>query len=131
MFIFLEIINGGPVPEEENEIAQQVGLSLFTTMVGPYLTTFLDFSNLRIFLGSTFIQIGLLDDEYNWLSYELIPNKKGSQVIHNLIYKHLNKAGIKLFDIKVAFLVNGPGSHWDKGIEGVCQILELEDTEVF
>ena len=58
-------------------------------------------SEVSLFLDtSSFIQVGLLDKECKWISYELIKNRKGSQVIHSLIHSLLLDNGIKIKDLK-------------------------------
>ncbi len=89
-------------------------------------------SEVSLFLDtSSFIQLGLLDKECNWISYELIKNRKGSQVIHSLIHNLLLDNGIKIKDIKRLIVANGPGSYTGIRLaEGFAQVLENENIEV-
>ncbi|MCF8057968.1 MAG: hypothetical protein K9K67_01620 [Bacteriovoracaceae bacterium] len=86
-----------------------------------------------LFLDSSlYIQIGLLDADLNWKHYEMVPNKKGSQVLHSIIYSSLNDHNIKVQDLKGIFLANGPGSYTGIRVaEGVCQILEMEGLPIY
>jgi len=89
-------------------------------------------NNISLFLDtSSFIQIGLLNEDQEWAAYELIKNKKGSQVLHSLIYELLIKHNLSIKDIKRLIVANGPGSYTGIRLaEGFAQILELENIEV-
>lgn len=81
---------------------------------------------------STYIQVGLLDEELNWVHYELIPNRKGSQLIHKTIYDTMRNFDLSFKDIKAILLSNGPGSYTGIRIgEGVSQILALEGLPIY
>lgn len=81
---------------------------------------------------SAYIQVGLLDEELNWIHYELIPNRKGSQVIHKIIYETMKIFNLTFKELKGILLSNGPGSYTGIRIgEGVAQILALEDISVY
>ncbi len=86
-----------------------------------------------LFLDSSlYIQVGLLDDDLTWKHYELIANKKGSQILHSIIYSSLSDHNIKVKDLKGIFLANGPGSYTGIRVaEGVCQILEMEGLPIY
>ena len=86
-----------------------------------------------LFLDSSlYIQVGVLDEQLNWLHHELIPNKKGSQVLHSIIYSSLKDLDITFSNLKGLFLANGPGSYTGIRVaEGIGQILELEDLPVY
>lgn len=80
---------------------------------------------------SAFIQVGLLDQSNNWLSYELIKNKKGSQILHGLIFELLKSKSLSIKDIKRLVVANGPGSYTGIRLaEGLAQVLEIEGIEV-
>ena len=65
-----------------------------------------------LFLDSyLYIQVGLLDDDLTWKHYELIANKRGSQILHSIIYSSLSDHNIKVKDLKGIFLANGPSSY--------------------
>lgn len=81
---------------------------------------------------SAFIQVGLLDKEFNWVHHEIVQNRKGSQVLHSIIYKALEENKIKLPKLDGLFLANGPGSYTGVRVgEGFSQILELEGIPVY
>lgn len=82
--------------------------------------------------SSSFIQVGILNEELNWLHHEIVANKKGSQVLHSVIHNNLKDQGLKISDIKTVFLANGPGSYTGIRVaEGICQVLELGGASVF
>lgn len=81
--------------------------------------------------SSSFIQVGILNGNFQWIHHEVIPNRKGSQVLHSIIYTSLKENDLKLSDIKKVFLANGPGSYTGIRVaEGLCQVLELSGCEV-
>ncbi len=81
---------------------------------------------------SAYIQVGLLDEDFNWVHYELIQNRKGSQLIHKVIYDTMKDFDLSFKSIKGILLANGPGSYTGIRIgEGVSQILALEGTPVY
>lgn len=80
---------------------------------------------------SSYIQIGLLDENFEWVHHEVIANKKGAQLIHGTLYRALNDFGLKVQDLEGILLANGPGSYTGIRIgEGVAQILALEGIKV-
>ncbi len=81
---------------------------------------------------SAYIQVGLLDEDLNWTHYELVQNRKGSQLIHKVIYDSMKDFDLSFKDIKGILLANGPGSYTGIRIgEGVSQVLALEGIPVF
>lgn len=81
---------------------------------------------------SAYIQVGLLREDKTWLHYEVIQNRKGSQLIHKVIYDCMKDFGLTFKDIKGIILGNGPGSYTGIRIgEGVAQILALEGIKVY
>lgn len=86
-----------------------------------------------LFLDSThFVQVGVVTDEYEWRHVEVTENKKGSAVIHKLIFDVLELTGLTLKQIDGLFLVSGPGSYTGIRLgEGIAQILEMENIPVY
>ncbi len=86
-----------------------------------------------LFLDSSFyIQVGLLNEDLTWAHHELVQNKKGSHVLHSIIYSALSEKGIKVDDLKGIFLANGPGSYTGIRVaEGISQVLEMEGMPVY
>ncbi len=81
---------------------------------------------------SAFIQVGLLDEGLNWIHHEVVQNRKGSQLIHKVIYDCMKDFQITFKDIKAIILGNGPGSYTGIRIgEGVAQILALEGIKIY
>lgn len=82
--------------------------------------------------SSSYIQVGILDKELSWIHHEIVPNRKGSQILHSVIYSCLKENDLKISDIKTIFLGNGPGSYTGIRVaEGICQVLEVGGAEVF
>lgn len=86
-----------------------------------------------LFLDSSlYIQVGVLDEDFNFIHYELVNNKKGSQILHSIIYSILEEQGLKVAQLKGLFLANGPGSYTGIRVaEGIGQILELDNLPIF
>ncbi|MBC98126.1 MAG: hypothetical protein CME63_10270 [Halobacteriovoraceae bacterium] len=81
---------------------------------------------------SAYIQVGLLEEDLSWIHHEVIQNRKGSQLLHKVIYDCLKDFNLSFKDIKAILLGNGPGSYTGIRIgEGFSQILALEGIEIF
>ena len=82
--------------------------------------------------SSLFVQVGILDEDFNWVHFEVVENKKGSAVIHTILHDVLKSNNISLRSISALILANGPGSYTGIRLsEGIAQILEIEDIEIF
>jgi tRNA threonylcarbamoyladenosine biosynthesis protein TsaB len=82
--------------------------------------------------SSLFVQVGILDEGFNWIHFEVVENKKGSAVIHTILNDILKCNDVSLSNIDALILANGPGSYTGIRLsEGIAQILEIEDIEVF
>lgn len=63
-----------------------------------------------LFIDSTYdLSVGVLSDEFKWLSFETKPNQKASAIIQAASYELLNRHGIKPEELKGIITVNGPG----------------------
>jgi tRNA threonylcarbamoyladenosine biosynthesis protein TsaB len=81
---------------------------------------------------SELLIIGLLDEQFNWLEYQELKDKKSSAVIHALIYEMLGKYDLKLKDVKSYFQVAGPGSYTGMRVsEGISQVLDWQEMDVY
>src|SRR5690606_16531480 len=77
------------------------------------------------------IQLGLLNEEMNWVAFEVHPERKASQAIHGLIDELLKKNHKKFNDLKNIFKLSGPGSYTGMRVgEGIAQVLEWQGHEV-
>lgn len=87
---------------------------------------------MHLFLDSSqFIQVGLLDADFNWVHREIIENRKGSQLIHSVVYEMMEEANAKTKEIDGIFLANGPGSYTGIRVaEGMGQVFEIEGIPV-
>jgi tRNA threonylcarbamoyladenosine biosynthesis protein TsaB len=80
---------------------------------------------------SAYIQMGLLNEDLEWTHYEVVQNRKGSQLLHKIIYESMKNFDLSFGDIKGVILGNGPGSYTGIRIgEGVAQILALEGIDI-
>ena len=78
------------------------------------------------------LTLGLLDRDLNWIDFLETKEKKGSGMIHGLIYELLAGQEISLESLKHVYLIAGPGSYTGMRLaEGVAQVLELNDRKVF
>lgn len=76
--------------------------------------------------------LGLLDDNFEWLDYLDTREKKGSGVLHGLIFEFLKKNNLEINQIENVFLVAGPGSYTGMRLgEGFAQVLNLLTIKVF
>lgn len=77
------------------------------------------------------LQLGLLDEEFNWISLETHSSKKASQAIHGLIDSLLKKNDLELNDIEHFFYIAGPGSYTGMRVSsGLAQILEWNEFKI-
>lgn len=82
--------------------------------------------------SSLFVQVGILDEEFNWIHFEVIENKKGSAIIHTILYDILKSFDVDLKEITALILANGPGSYTGIRLsEGIAQILEIEGIDIY
>ena len=81
---------------------------------------------------SSYIRIGLVDADLNWVGYKEIQNKKGSSLLHNEIFEFAQEYEISLPETKRIFLCSGPGSYTGMRLsEGMAQIFKWHNAEVF
>jgi tRNA threonylcarbamoyladenosine biosynthesis protein TsaB len=65
-----------------------------------------------LFIDTTYgITVGLLDSGYDWIDYQFIEGKKGSALIHKVIYDLVSKNNSSIKNIGQIFQVSGPGSY--------------------
>jgi tRNA threonylcarbamoyladenosine biosynthesis protein TsaB len=76
------------------------------------------------------IELGLLDEDFSWISYENTGVNKASEVLHPLIYDLLKDNNYTLKDVAKVFTVAGPGSYTGLRLgEGFAQTLTLTGIE--
>lgn len=85
-----------------------------------------------LFIDSTSgLEIGLLDNKFNWIEYHSLDEKKPSEVIHSEIYKLVQNHGLELKNMRL-FVTSGPGSYTGMRLsEGLAQIFEMSGLPVF
>jgi tRNA threonylcarbamoyladenosine biosynthesis protein TsaB len=90
-------------------------------------------SKYSLFLDSShFIQVGIIDEDHQWVDHRVIFEKKGSSIIHGEIFNLLNKNDISFSDIGDVFIINGPGSYTGVRLAaGVAQVLELDGKNIY
>jgi tRNA threonylcarbamoyladenosine biosynthesis protein TsaB len=63
-----------------------------------------------LFIDSTYdLYLGILDQKFNWLSFEIHGGQKASGVLQPKVYEILNRHKIFPADLSGIFSVNGPG----------------------
>lgn len=90
-------------------------------------------SSSYLFLDSSLdINIGILDSSLTWKYFETIANRKGSSVLHSIIFNVLKEAQMSLSAIESLIVANGPGSYTGIRLsEGIAQILALENIPCY
>ncbi|MEE3080193.1 MAG: hypothetical protein VX341_12710 [Bdellovibrionota bacterium] len=95
--------------------------------------TSLDSSNkYYIFLDTSYnLNLGFMDKDFNWLSFEELQSKKSSEVIHDKINELLERFKVDI-SMTSLFIISGPGSYTGLRVsEGLGQIFEIEDISVY
>ncbi len=76
--------------------------------------------------------LGLLDDQYNWIDYLNTNEKKGSAILHGLLFELLKNNKSHINEIGHFFLMAGPGSYTGMRLgEGIIQIMEAFGKKAF
>ena len=85
-----------------------------------------------IFLDTSYnLNLGFMDSDFNWLSFEELQSKKSSEVIHDKINELLESYGAQISDVEL-FILSGPGSYTGLRVsEGIGQIFEIEGINVY
>jgi len=79
--------------------------------------------------SSSSLDIGLLDEGFNWLNYKSIKEKKISSIIHKKIDKLTDGNHL---DLKGVFICSGPGSYTGmRVVEGIAQIYKWLGLPVY
>jgi tRNA threonylcarbamoyladenosine biosynthesis protein TsaB len=82
--------------------------------------------------SSDYLQMGLLDDNYQWLEHFILETKKGSQHLHPELNRILTKNDCSLENIDCLFYVAGPGSYTGiRLVEGLAQFLAWQKKTVY
>lgn len=86
-----------------------------------------------LFIDTTkFLTLGLLDSEFNWVSYNETSDRKGSATIHYLLDDILKENNIDVLKLKGIFQVAGPGSYTGMRLgEGIAQIFEWHSIAIY
>ncbi|MCO4792484.1 MAG: hypothetical protein KC493_02135 [Bacteriovoracaceae bacterium] len=80
---------------------------------------------------SEHLVLGLLDKDYSWIDYLDTKEKKGSGILHGLLFELMNSHSMNFKDLDRVFFTAGPGSYTGMRLgEGLCQVLEMENLEV-
>lgn len=79
-----------------------------------------------LFLDTTNgLTLGLMDQDFHWLSFEKREEKKPSEVVHTLINEQLIKFNLKILDITL-ITIAGPGSYTGMRLsEGIAQMFKV------
>ncbi len=78
------------------------------------------------------LNLGLLDDRYEWIEYFEKQETKNSSLLHGKIFEICSNAKVSVKDIKNIFLNLGPGSYTGIRIaEGIGQIFNIAAINSF
>jgi tRNA threonylcarbamoyladenosine biosynthesis protein TsaB len=76
--------------------------------------------------------LGILDDKFQWIDYINTNEKKGSGIIHGILFELLKSNNLKIDDIDNIFLMAGPGSYTGMRLgEGLAQVLEVFNINIY
>ncbi len=78
------------------------------------------------------ISMGLLNEQFEFIDFQTINDKKSGTRAHLIIDEFLKKHELEVKSIKSWFVLAGPGSYTGMRVsEGIAQILELEKLTVY
>jgi len=81
---------------------------------------------------SDHIVLGLLSDDFTWIDYLELNERKSSTVIHSKIHSLCLKHEIKIQQIESLFCIAGPGSYTGMRLgEGISNIFSLFEMKSF
>src|SRR5690606_11113743 len=81
---------------------------------------------------SHFLALGLLNQKFEWVSYEKREQLQHSADIHALIHKMLSDAKCEPLNLSGVVVVNGPGSYTGIRLgEGIAQLFDLSNIPVY
>jgi tRNA threonylcarbamoyladenosine biosynthesis protein TsaB len=66
----------------------------------------------KLFIDTTHnVTVGLLAEDFSWIDFETIEEKKSSQIIHAIVYEKLQKLNLVASDLSGLVYAAGPGSY--------------------
>ncbi|MCO4753932.1 MAG: hypothetical protein KC478_05595 [Bacteriovoracaceae bacterium] len=78
------------------------------------------------------ITFGILNDDYEWVEYEVVKEQKASKVLHALIQDCLDRHGLNLKSMESIFYLSGPGSYTGVRVaQGFAEVLMWQNANVF
>ncbi len=82
--------------------------------------------------SSAYLQLGILNEQLEWVDFKEIKNKKGSSIFHRELYEFFEEKGLQIKNLRKIFLGNGPGSYTGVRLaEGMAQIFEWQNVDVY
>ena len=86
-----------------------------------------------LFLDSSiYLQLGMLNEQLEWIDFREIKDRKGSSIFHRELYELFEEKGLQIKSLKKIFLSNGPGSYTGVRLaEGMAQIFEWQNVDVY
>lgn len=80
-----------------------------------------------LFIDTTkYITIGLLDDKFQWLSYDLYKDLKASAAVHFKIQQILERHKLLIEELEQVVYIAGPGSYTGMRVSaGIAQVLNF------
>jgi tRNA threonylcarbamoyladenosine biosynthesis protein TsaB len=88
---------------------------------------------MHLFLDTTFgVTVGLLNKNFEWISYEFSKEKKSSTIIHTLINNVLVSEGLAIENLSSVVMVAGPGSYTGMRVsKGITDIFEWQNLDIY
>ena len=77
---------------------------------------------------SNHLTFGLLNEDFKWIEFVELQDKKSSTKIHSQVYEMLAVNGLKAKELRGIFQISGPGSYTGMRVsEGLSQIFEWQN----
>lgn len=78
------------------------------------------------------VTFGLLDEDLEWLTFQILEDKKASKVLHSLIYEALTEYDLEIGELEQVFYLAGPGSYTGVRVaQGFAEVLRWQGMSTF
>lgn len=88
---------------------------------------------MHLFLDTTFgVTVGLLNKNFEWITYEFSNEKKSSTIIHTLINQFLINESLAIENLSSVIMVAGPGSYTGMRVsKGITDVFEWQNLNIY